>query len=816
MATPKWFDAQIYMQNKLAQMQASDPDYSWDELYDAFRDAGFVGEEGQYEHFVKFGADEEVAPNAYFDADEYYAAKAKQYYEEELKQEFTGSEEQIANVKNLIKTEGMNAWTHYQQFGSAEGVNPSNAFDASDYCAAKAEAMNKAEQKAPDGTEWTAEKIAEAIEQAGMSVLEHYMTYAGTGEGEVAAGSTYPVADDEQVSKPGETFYLTTDRDSLVGTAGDDVFRATTAGDMDDFDTVDGGAGNDTLEVYTGDALKGTFTNIENLVVAGTAAASYDLSSFSKSFTLKADASTVATDVTGQKLVLDGVAAKTLTVKMAADQASVELVSQNRGGDNTFSLAEGEALKSVNLTLDEATEKAASSAVKFDGAQAAQIETLAVKAVESSATNGATVDLSSLSGLKDITVTGDASVTLSAVDTATKLETLDAFNTTGGVTVDDKLANTAAFTGGAGNDTITLGASTQAHDMGAGDDTVKITEALGKGVSINGSDGIDTLEMTTNIAKDFRVGDAITGFEILKLSGGGTVDMDNFGDINHVIAGTEAVTVNNIDSNGTIEFNNTAKVDMTVTVKDAEKADNASDVLNVTIADDGDVTVQKLTVDDVENINITADDTDLVTGATAATHTLTLAADKATSVTVSGDAKLTLNLDAVSTAIKDINASENTGGLTVDLGSTLKDVTVTGSSADDTITMGIGNTVTGGEGKDTFIATAATDATVSFSTIMNFEAGDKLQIAGMTSLAKVDIESGTTNFDAVVAKALETATDTNAAWFVYDNNTYVVLEGTDNGTFEAGDYLVQLNGVVDLSNATVASNALSLPVVEGA
>lgn len=407
MATPKWFDAQIYMQNKLAQMQASDPDYSWDELYDAFRDAGFVGEEGQYEHFVKFGADEEVAPNAYFDADEYYAAKAKQYYEEELKQEFTGSEEQIANVKNLIKTEGMNAWTHYQQFGSAEGVNPSNAFDASDYCAAKAEAMNKAEQKAPDGTEWTAEKIAEAIEQAGMSVLEHYMTYAGTGEGEVAAGSTYPVADDEQVSKPGETFYLTTDRDSLVGTAGDDVFRATTAGDMDDFDTVDGGAGNDTLEVYTGDALKGTFTNIENLVVAGTAAASYDLSSFSKSFTLKADASTVATDVTGQKLVLDGVAAKTLTVKMAADQASVELVSQNRGGDNTFSLAEGEALKSVNLTLDEATEKAASSAVKFDGAQAAQIETLAVKAVESSATNGATVDLSSLSGLKDITVTGD-------------------------------------------------------------------------------------------------------------------------------------------------------------------------------------------------------------------------------------------------------------------------------------------------------------------------------------------------------------------------------------------------------------------------
>lgn len=182
MANPKWFDADVYMQNKLAQMQASDPDYSWGDLLEAFAGAGYVGPEGYYAHFVQFGAAEDVAPNAYFDADEYYAAKAKQYYEEELKQEFTGSEYQIATVKTLINAAGYNAWTHYQQFGSAEGVNPSNAFDASDYCAAKAEAMNNAGQKAPDGTDWTAEKIAKAIDDAGMSVLEHYLTYAGTGK----------------------------------------------------------------------------------------------------------------------------------------------------------------------------------------------------------------------------------------------------------------------------------------------------------------------------------------------------------------------------------------------------------------------------------------------------------------------------------------------------------------------------------------------------------------------------------------------------------------------------------------------------------
>ena len=812
MATPKWFDANAYMQNKLAQLKAQEPDAGWtlDKVYDTFRDADFVGTEGQYEHFVQYGAAEEVAPNAYFDADEYYAAKAKQYYEEELKQEFTGSEEQIAYVKSLIKDAGMNAWTHYQQFGSAEGVNPSNAFDASDYCAAKAEAMNNAGQKAPDGTDWTAESIAKAIDDAGMSVLEHYLTYAGTGEGEVAAGSTYPVSGDEQVSKPGETFYLTADRDSLVGTSGDDVFRATTAGDMNDFDTVDGGAGNDTLEVYTDDALKGTFTNIENLVVAGTTAAtSYDLSSFSKSFTLKADADTEVTDVTGQKLVLDGVGAKALTVKMAADQASVELVSQNRSGDNTFTLESGAALKSVNLTLDEAA-----SSVKFGGARAASIETLAVKAVESSTADVATVDLGNLSGLKDITVTGDASVTLNAVDTATELEILNASNATGGVTVDGKLANTAAFTGGAGNDTITLGASTQAHDMGAGDDTVKITEALGKGVSINGGDGIDTLEMTTNIAKDFRVGDAITGFETLKLTTGtDTVDMDNFGDINHVIAGSQAATIKNIDSNGTIEFNDNGAA-MTVTVKDADIADNTSDVLNVTIADDGDVTVQKLTVANVENINITADDTDLVTGGTAATHTLTLAADKATSVTVSGDAKLTLNLDAVSTAIKDINASENTGGLTVDLSSTPKGVTVTGSSAADEITLGAQTVATGGEGKDTFTVTA-TEMT-KYATITDFGAGDTITMGSAANkLGEAISLQDTAQFADYVNEAVKGNSTNNVSWFTFGENTYLVLDAHADATFNAtSDMVVQLQGVFNLEGMTFDGGSMTLP--EGA
>ena len=253
---------------------------------------------------------------------------------------------------------------------------------------------------------------------------------------------------------------------------------------------------------------------------------------------------------------------------------------------------------------------------------------------------------------------------------------------------------------------------------------------------------------------------------------------------------------------------------MTVTVKDADIADNTSDVLNVTIADDGDVTVQKLTVANVENINITADDTDLVTGGTAATHTLTLAADKATSVTVSGDAKLTLNLDAVSTAIKDINASENTGGLTVDLSSTPKGVTVTGSSAADEITLGAQTVATGGEGKDTFTVTA-TEMT-KYATITDFGAGDTITMGSAANkLGEAISLQDTAQFADYVNEAVKGNSTNNVSWFTFGENTYLVLDAHADATFNAtSDMVVQLQGVFNLEGMTFDGGSMTLP--EGA
>ena len=424
----KWFDPTVYMQNKLAQMQATDPAYTMTQLVADFAAAGFVGEEGYFNHFMQFGAAEEVAPNAYFNANEYYAAKAAQFYGEA----FTGSELQIAQVKTLINKEGMNAWTHYQQFGSAEGVNPSNAFDASDYCAAKAEAMNAAGQKDPDGNDWTAESIAKAIDDAGMSVLEHYLTYAGTDEGEVAAGSTFPVSDDDQVVVPsGETIVID-ELDSTIaytGSAGDDKFylKNNNTG-LHAYNTLDGGEGNDTLILDGKDLGGATIRNIENLVVNSGNGADYDMSLFATSFTLNGGRAQL-TNVGSQKLTTDG--ATNLDVAMAAGQTSVDLTILNRAPDADVTL-QGDSLSSVKLAVDEGVN---GLDLKTAGADT-KVTDLAITATVSEAENDvAEVNAEDLDELANVTVAGDGAVEL-AVANGDKLKAVNAAENTGGVTVE--------------------------------------------------------------------------------------------------------------------------------------------------------------------------------------------------------------------------------------------------------------------------------------------------------------------------------------------------------------------------------------------
>lgn len=606
----------------------------------------------------------------------------------------------------------------------------------------------------------------------------------------------------EDVLAPGETFFLTDQIDNVKGTAGDDVFKAPD-GTMGAFDTVDGGAGNDTLEVYGESAeLEGTYTNIENLVIMDATTANnnkdIDLSSFSGSFTLKggSDTAVTVTNVAGQKLVLDGVTSgTTLTAKMDGTQTSVKLV--NEGPLNATFQAEGDKLASMDLTTNANTTLA-------DG------NGNTVKNVAITALADATITLTDLTNLENVTVAGAGAVELTV---AGSVKTVDASANAGGVTVDLSSADEAAFTGGAGKDSITVDGSKAAHDLGAGDDTLIFTSLDEKG-SVEGGEGTDTISVThtnlTALETAFKNGD-ITGFEVLSVSNQAAngVDMAKFSGIDHLvleagIAGSQ--TIANMQSGSTLELTADAENNFAVTVAGADKA--ADDVLNIVLSKDAALAANTVVVKDVETINIVADDSG--EGAADATHTMTLTADKATTVKVSGDAGMTLTLTG-SDAVKTINASESTGNVTIS--DALKGVTFTGGAGDDTVTLDAGNTVTGGAGDDTFtinLNTAVNDRSV----ITDFGAGDTIKMGSSANGSGADNALG----DALVVNDPKATLDdyVNAAtqaegvaWFQYEGNTYVVVNDGAAG-FDKADYIVQLSGSVDLSDAVMDSGSLTL------
>lgn len=92
MPAPIWFDRGIRFGNKLAQLQAAEPDAGWDanKLEAVFTALGYANTaDGLYKHFLEYGNDENVSPSPWFVVDEYKAAKLKQLQADEPEKEWT-------------------------------------------------------------------------------------------------------------------------------------------------------------------------------------------------------------------------------------------------------------------------------------------------------------------------------------------------------------------------------------------------------------------------------------------------------------------------------------------------------------------------------------------------------------------------------------------------------------------------------------------------------------------------------------------------------------------------------------------------------
>ena len=484
-----------------------------------------------------------------------------------------------------------------------------------------------------------------------------------------------------------------------------------------------------------------------------------------------------------------------------------------------------------------------------------------------------TLTLTSTAGataLANVSVTGSAG--LKATFVATTMKAIDTTGTTGTSTITFD-ATAATYTGGAGVDLVATSAiaPTKAISLGGGDDklslfsgTVSVTGAIAGGT------GTDTLSMVVADAAlaDDNLGFSalVTGFEVLELTGSTgnqSVNLANLTLTNKVVVGAQAaagtLTLDGLVSGGTLTING-ARATSGVTVTNSAFATPTTDSLNIAITNiggSGDINAGTVTAANVETINISVNDGDQVIPADS--HSLVLTADKATTVVITNDntidtvstnptsatdnTKLDLTMTG-STKVTLIDGSAMTGGLTVTSVNTTSATTIkgglgadaltaaTGTTADillggagaDTLTSNAGlTTLTGGAGNDLFVtATAGANGNV-YTTITDASAGDRIQlkdvVAGSETFTAAKLGLAAT---ASFADYLDFATDSTTAhnngaitWFQYGNNTYIVQDVSSSADFVAGqDIVIALNGLIDLSKASLSYNGAGAPVLQ--
>ncbi|MBR3663245.1 MAG: hypothetical protein IKN64_01155 [Desulfovibrio sp.] len=162
-SVPAWFDADIYMENKLEQLG---DDWTEQSMLQAFQDAGYIGTKGYYQHFLDWGNRENVSPNNYFDSTYYFQSKLEQLQEEDAG--WT-----MDSVVQAFKDAHLSTWDHYKNWGMKEGIDANSNFSTSEYLDAKLDEL----QKDYPSQHWTMESLLEAFEDAKLNPVQHYMLY---------------------------------------------------------------------------------------------------------------------------------------------------------------------------------------------------------------------------------------------------------------------------------------------------------------------------------------------------------------------------------------------------------------------------------------------------------------------------------------------------------------------------------------------------------------------------------------------------------------------------------------------------------------
>jgi hypothetical protein len=307
-----------------------------------------------------------------------------------------------------------------------------------------------------------------------------------------------------------------------------------------------------------------------------------------------------------------------------------------------------------------------------------------------------------------------------------------------------------------------------------------------------------------------------------------------------VTGGTPYLTIDKMVNGGTLEL---VGAGSGVVVQMADASGSADSLNLVTKVAASNVNFGTVTVAGVETLKLTATDSQPIVANAASIQeaTIGLKADSATSLTIDGNSHVSLTLDAATNKLALIDASNLSGNLTASANGAVA-MTIKGGSGADVLTASTGTNakadiltggagadklfagsngaqLTGGDGNDTFVVTAASATggnkeANTFSTITDFKAGDILQLQSFdaTSSATVDVtkiaklaavlDQNTAVFSDFVNAAIKEAGDganesNDAVWFSFKGDTYVAIDsGADTDAFVNGqDLIVKLTGV---------------------
>lgn len=621
----------------------------------------------------------------------------------------------------------------------------------------------------------------------------------------------------------GQTFTLTTGLNTVIGTAGNDTIDGGTLNSFSAFDSIDGGAGTDTLTILTDAAtLPGgvTVKNVENINVNTSVAGAFTANA--SSYTGVQSLSVSASNQGAGALTVDSASGVTVNSSAATTGAiNVGATTAATGAVNVAKVITGAG----NVTGGAITVKGGTTVNTTTAATNSDLTGTAV--TQGDVTVTGTADTTS------VTVKQSATVAAVAAAPAVTESTAVTFNATGltagqsvtigGLTYTSTAATSqaqliagfaslaAGATTGAATATGTYSGALTGFSSGANAGGVLTFTSTTVGAPVadlaetDVSNAIDPLVTTQGAAAVAGVGGvtagavSITDVNAASTTAAGkitTVSLENFG----------AATVNS----GALATLNLAGKGTSVTETAGALTTKTATTLALNL--NGVTTTGAVTLDAATaTLNIAA--------GTAASTVANLAASGAKTVNVSGDKALTVTthtLDAAATI-----TSTNTAGVTLnaELGA---GVTFTGGAGADSVklgastkatamgagddkvelsgaALGVGGTAVGGDGRDTLIMTAANAITATAGiTVANFSGKvtgfESLQVGATGAIGEIKVDS------------LD-----NTGWNAIDTVTFAGAVGhaTTVSGLASGDTLGFKVGNTAATTATVAGAAAS-------